>query len=317
MPASFPRFVMSWRSPAIRRVSFALTLVSLAAAPAASQSEGQDLFESIDWMDGPGEGQLGDIATLNVPDGCRFTRETGARIFMEATGNLPSESELGVLVCQAAPPDNPADASTWFVVFEYDASGYVKDDEKAELNADEILATLRGGQDEGNKQRRRLGYDELTLDGWIRAPYYDDRTNNLTWAIRVLAPGDTSVNHSVRLLGRGGVLKADLVTGPATFELALPQFDEVVDATSFVAGQTYAEWREGDKIAAYGLTALVAGGAGAAAMKLGLFGKLWKLILAGAKFIVVGVVAAFAWIRSLFKRKAERATPAPSSAGSV
>jgi uncharacterized membrane-anchored protein len=289
--------------------------IALATTHAAAQDRSDQLFESIEWLDGPAEGPLGDIAKLTVPDGCRFTREDGARAFMEATGNLLSDTELGVLVCRAAPPDNPADESNWFVVFEYDASGYVKDDEKAELDGDKILATLQEGQDEGNKERRRLGYDELTLDGWIRPPYYDDRTNNLTWAIRVLATGDTSVNHSVRLLGRGGVLKADLVTGPSTFDLALPKFEQVVDATSFVPGQTYSEWREGDKIAAYGLTALVAGGAGAAAVKLGLFGKLWKLILAGAKFIIVGVVAFFAWIRSFFKKKSEEVAPAPTSAG--
>jgi uncharacterized membrane-anchored protein len=49
-------------------------------------------------------------------------------------------------------------------------------------------------------------------------------------------------------------------------------------------------------------------------MKLGLFGKLWKLILAGAKFIVIGVIACFAWIRSLFKRKSESVSPAPAPA---
>ena len=312
MPPSIPPLGMPRRSIAFGRATFVL-LLSFVTVPVAAQDRSQELFESIEWMDGPGEGQLGDIAKLNVPDGCRFTREEGARAFMEATGNLSSDTELGLLVCAAAPPDNPADESSWFVVFEYDASGYVKDDEKAELDGDKILATLQDGQNEGNKERRRLGYDELTLDGWIKAPYYDERTNNLTWAIRVLSTGDTSVNHSVRLLGRGGVLKADLVTGPATFDLALPMFEEVVDATSFVAGERYAEWREGDKIAAYGLTALVAGGAGAAAMKLGLFGKLWKLILAGAKFIVIGVIACFAWIRNFFKRKSESVLPAPAS----
>lgn len=295
----------------------ALSLAFAAARPAAAQmteERRQELFDAIEWLEGPGKGELGDVADLRVPGDCRFTREAGAAAFMEATENPPSGTELGVLVCTSQSPGNPAQTSRWFVVFEYDASGYVKDDEKEELNAGEILETLRDGQTEGNKERRRLGFDELTLDGWIRPPYYDERTNNLTWALRVLSNSDSSVNHSVRLLGRGGVLKADLVSSPGTFEMALPLFEQVVDATSFVPGQKYAEWREGDKVAAYGLTALVAGGAGAAAMKLGLFGKLWKIIVAGAKAIVVGVVAFFAWLRNLFKRKRESASgPAPST----
>ena len=46
----------------------------------------------------------------------------------------------------------------------------------------------------------------------------------------------------------------------------------------FKAGSRYAEFGQGDKIAAYGLTALVAGGAGAALAKSGLLSKMWKAI---------------------------------------
>ncbi len=128
----------------------------------------------------------------------------------------------------------------------------------------------------------------------------------------VLASGDTSVNHSVRCFGRGGVIKADLVSDPAGFELALPTFDGVIENTTFVPGQKYAEWRDGDKVAKYGLTALVAGGAGAAAVKLGLFGKLWKLLLASAKVVVVALVAVGAWIKKLVTGKSDEPTPAPA-----
>ena len=70
---------------------------------------------------------------------------------------------------------------------------------------------------------------------------------------------------------------------------------------------------EGDKVAKYGLTALVAGGAGAAAMKLGLFGKLWKVIVgifaAAGKAIVAGVAAVAAWLRSIFRKKSSKDLP--------
>jgi uncharacterized membrane-anchored protein len=295
-------------------VTVALGVGLTAASPPTARAQSQDekdrkraLFESIEWKSGPIQGRLSSIATINVPEGCRFAEEKGAQTFMEVTENPPSGEEVGVLLCEAALTSDSTEASRWFVIFEYDASGYVKDDEKTELDADKILATLRRGQAEGNKERRKRGWDELTLDGWIKAPYYDQTTNNLTWATRILARGDTTVNHSVRLLGRGGVLKVDLVIGPSEFESALPKFDSVVSATTFTPGQRYAEWREGDKVAAYGLTALVAGGAGAAAMKLGLFGKLWKVIAgifaAAGKALIAGVVAVAAWIRSLFARK--------------
>jgi uncharacterized membrane-anchored protein len=73
---------------------------------------------------------------------------------------------------------------------------------------------------------------------------------------------------------------------------------------------TNSEWRQGDRIAEYGLTALVAAGAGAAAVKLGLFAKLGKLFAKFAKLIIVGVVAIGAFLskilRGLFGRKDEQ-----------
>jgi uncharacterized membrane-anchored protein len=81
----------------------------------------------------------------------------------------------------------------------------------------------------------------------------------------------------------------------------------VIGATRFVSGQRYSEWREGDKVAAFGLVALVAGGAGLAAGKLGLLGKLWKLVAAMVvaiwKLAAVAVAGLIAWIKSLFKKK--------------
>jgi len=55
----------------------------------------------------------------------------------------------------------------------------------------------------------------------------------------------------------------------------------MITGFTYVPGHKYAEWRPGDKVAAYGLTALVAGGAGVALAKSGLLVKFWKLIVAG------------------------------------
>ena len=81
----------------------------------------------------------------------------------------------------------------------------------------------------------------------------------------------------------------------------------MIGTTRFVTGQKYSEWREGDKVAAYGLVALIAGGAGLAAGKLGLLGTLWKLVAAMVvaiwKLAAVAVAGFIAWIKSLFKKK--------------
>ena len=63
-----------------------------------------------------------------------------------------------------------------------------------------------------------------------------------------------------------------------------------------------AEWVSGDKVAAYGLAALVAGGAGAAAVKVGLFASLAKVIAKGGKAIVLLLIGLGAGLKKLFTR---------------
>jgi uncharacterized membrane-anchored protein len=267
-------------------------VVSLLSAPAYAQSgEGS----GIEWQEGPTTGQLGEIARIQVPEGYRFTGRDGVRRFMELTQNPVSGDELGVLV-------SPGD-DNWFVIFEFNPIGYVKDDEKGDLDANAILASLKKGNERGNEERRKRGWATLDLLGWSTPPRYDPVTNNLTWAIRGSSEGTEVVNHSVRLLGRRGVMDADLVLGPGQVGSAVPEFDRLLTGFEFVSGNRYAEWVKGDKVAAYGLTALVAGGVGAAAAKSGLLGKLWKVLVFGA---IAVAASAKRLLASLFGSKDAR-----------
>jgi uncharacterized membrane-anchored protein len=283
------------------------TFSALTPAGVASAQEGRSPFDFIDWERGPVRGFLGDVAEIDVPETCGLADRKGTKQFLEATENPVGGNELAVLFCKGTSDSSKA----WFVVFSYDATGYVKDDEKSSLDAAAILETLQEGTEAGNQIRRRRGWEELLLLGWSRSPYYDEATNNLTWSTRVKSKSDTdeTINHSVRLLGRGGVMNADLVASQEDMGTAVPVFDSLLTSYAFVEGQRYAEWKPGDKVAEYGLTALIAGGAGVAAAKLGLFGKAWKLILsiliAGKKAIVVLVVGIGAWIKKLLSKPRE------------
>lgn len=267
-------------------------------------------IRAIQWLDGPATGRLGTVAELGVPATCRFTESSGAASFLEATHNIPTGRELGVLVC-------PDTSGLWFVTYTYSASGYVRDDEKGKLDANAILESLRRGTEEANKERRSRGWDEMHVEGWVRPPYYDQLTNNLTWSFTGKSTdGSTAINHSVRLLGRGGVLNIELVLSPEQLGTVVASFDTIMTKTTFLSGSRYAEWREGDKVAAYGLTALVAGGVGAIAMKTGLLAKLGKL-LAGVfvamwKLIIAAVVGLLAWVKKLFSRRKDPDSPPAS-----
>lgn len=265
---------------------------ALVALALAVPGQAQVAFDDIPWVPGPAVGDLGSEAQVQVPAGCVFTGTTGTKMFMELTENPSGRGERGVVLCNQS-----RQQEAWFAVFTYSPSGYVRDDERDQLDADAILADIRRGTAAGNRARRDRGWETLTIDGWVQRPFYDTGTNNLTWSLTAAASsGSKTVNHSVRVLGRGGVMHVDLVADPAQLQAALPLFSTLVAGFTYKAGHRYAEWRSGDKMAEYGLTALIAGGAGVAVAKSGLLGKLWKLIVAG-------VVAALAGLKRLFGRK--------------
>jgi uncharacterized membrane-anchored protein len=88
----------------------------------------------------------------------------------------------------------------------------------------------------------------------------------------------------------------DLTAAQATLNTLLENY-------RFNSGETYAEWKQGDKIAEYGLGALVLGGVAAVAAKKGLWTVLAGFLAAAWKFLLAGVLAAGGWLRSLFKKK--------------
>jgi uncharacterized membrane-anchored protein len=261
--------------------------VCLVVLPAVAAAQA----DRIPWAKGPTRGQLGNEASISVPADCLFTGMDGVKMFLEATENIASGNERGVVMCQSDATPTP-----WFVLFSYDQSGYVRDDEGSSLNADAIIKSVRRGTEEANSERKRRGWGTMSVEGWATKPFYDKATNNLTWAITAHdETGGRTVNHSVRLLGRGGVMHADLVTSPDQLTALVPTFNGMIAGYTYSTGFKYAEWRAGDKVAAYGLTALVAGGAGVALAKSGLLVKFWKLIVAG-------IAAAAALVKRIWSR---------------
>ena len=272
-----------------KSLSFALAAL-LAVAVSASAQE-----QEIAWITGPTTARLGDnLAKIEVPEGYVFADAAETEKFMRMTGNPPSGDELGVIM-------PAAEGKNWFLLFEYDEVGYVKDDEQDKIDADAILDSVREGTEASNEERKKLGGGEIHVVGWFEKPHYDSKSHNLVWAIEAKGEADTdrSVNYDVRLLGRSGYISATLVTDPSSLQADLPHVQTLLSGFSFDQGKRYADFVNGDKVAEYGLTALIAGGAGAAAAKLGLFAWLGKLLAKGGKLLIAAFVALAAGIKKL------------------
>ena len=109
------------------------------------------------------------------------------------------------------------------------------------------------------------------------------------------------MNYNTRILGRHGVMEVALVAEPEELAGILPEFRKLMGSYRFTTGNTYAEFRSGDRIAEYGLTALVAGGAVAVAAKTGLLAKFGLLFAKLGKAAIVAVIAVVAVIGKVFK----------------
>jgi uncharacterized membrane-anchored protein len=252
------------------------------------------LRQSIQWQDGPAVGKLGDVAEIKIPEGYQLTDRAGAAAWAELNQNVANPDELGVL--------RPTNAEGWFIIFSYDNSGHVPDSEKADLDADAILKSLQAGNDAANAMRRSKGWAEVSVVGWINPPAYDEASHHLAWAVRGRCRGEDIANYNTRILGRTGVMSANLVVDPQEMDRVVPTVKTLLAGFDFSSGHKYAEWRSGDKLAAYGLTGLITGGAALAAAKSGLLAKLGLVIAKAGKAIVVGILALAAGIWKVVTR---------------
>ncbi len=261
----------------------------------APQEQGSPL-DQFNWVQGPNDGVLGVRGRVKVPEGYRFVAAKDAQAIMKAMGNLTNGKELGLF----APNDY-----SWFALFEFSDVGYVKDDDKDEIDADELLEGIQEGNEAANEERRERGSAGIINIQWHTPPNYNEVTKNLEWVIQGTSEGDGHliVNHNTRILGRKGVMEVTLMVKPEKLDSVMPNYRSILDGFGFVEGQRYAEFRDGDKIAEYGLVGLIGLGAVGIAAKAGLFAGLLKLLAKGGKLIIVGLVAIGAFLKSLFTRR--------------
>lgn len=269
-------------------LSFAGLASAQDAAEAALASDQPNPFAELNWVVGPTEVKVGKHAQLSVPDGFMFLEPKENSKFQELIEN-PSNGRESLI----APSD-----LRWFGLLDFEDIGYVKDDEKIDAGA--LLESVKAGTEAGNEERRKRGWAELKITGWRFEPRYDPATQRLEWAIEAESENLPVVNFNTRLLGRRGVTAATLVADPEALDAAVSEFKVVLTGFDYNEGEAYADVQEGDKMAKYGLAALIAGGGAAIAAKTGLLKSLWKILAAAG-------VAVIAWLAKIFKGKKQDA----------
>jgi uncharacterized membrane-anchored protein len=271
-------------------VLFALLLACVGEVAVAQQNS----LAALPWQMGPTTVKLGTRATLNVPEGYAFLDPAGTRSLNTMLHDPATDVDQYTLAPKSL---------KWIALFSYKDIGYVKDDEK--LDPDAILQSYREGTEHANEERRQRGWDELHVIGWYAQPQYDSQIKSLAWSIL----GEDArnhqhiVNYDTRLLGRHGVMGVTVISSQDDLTAAIADFKGTLSGFQFAPGESYAEYRPGDRVAEYGLAALITGGALAVAAKKGLFTVIGGFLVAAWKFVLAGFVALSAWVKNLFKKK--------------
>jgi uncharacterized membrane-anchored protein len=254
----------------------------------------------------------GGLGTFTVPIGLRFLDgEQSRRVLVNIWGNPESTTEglKGMLF----PSDKgPLDQNGWAFVVSYEPMGYVKDDDAADINYDDLLKDMQEEISEGNEARREQGYSGMELLGWAVPPHYDQKAHALHWAKKLQFDGSPTptLNYDVRLLGRKGVLSFNAVADPMQLGLVQSQIPSVIDGTDFANGQRYIDFDpKMDEVAAYSLGGLVAG---KVLTKLGFFALIAKFgkvillaLLKGWKLVLMVLAAGWGAIRRFFGGRQE------------
>lgn len=262
-----------------------------AAAWAAGNDDAKAQFNALEWHKGPSTENVVGHATLKIDKNLMFLDEKNSTQFLKLTGNVPEPGNNILL----------SEQERWWAAFSFNPIGHVNDDEK--IDADALLKQLKDSDGPSNEERKTLGIAPLYTEGWYVMPHYDTATKRLEWGVKLRSGDHISLNYTIRLLGRTGVMSATLVSDPEHLDADMKAFKTSLEGFEFVSGERYSEFREGDKVAAYGLGALIAGGAVAVAAKKGFFPVLAAFFASSWKFILLAVAGAGTWLRSLFKRK--------------
>jgi uncharacterized membrane-anchored protein len=287
----------------IRRIAFAL--IAFITLSAFAQSMSKEEAEKI-WSDakasskaGPVDIKLDSQALLKLPAGQTFVPQPFASKVLNAMGNPGNDPRLQGIVF-------PEGNQNWFMTIRFETAGFVKDDDAKDWNADDLLKSYREGTEASNVERKKMGVPEMEILGWAEKPVYDSATHRLVWAMSSRDKGadasqEQGVNYNTYALGREGYFTMNLVTDLKDLPTFKPTAHGLLAAMTYNDGKRYADFNSStDKVAEYGLAALVVG---VAAKKLGFFAVVALFLAKFAKIIFLAVAAFGGVAFKFFKKK--------------
>ena len=259
----------------------------------------KQLWESLDRRQGEIILPNG-VATLNIPEDFYYLGPKDTEtVLVDVWGNPPGAG-AGVEGMLFPAQSTPFDEGAWGVIIEYEEEGNVSDADADKIDYDELLTQMKEDTREASQERVSQGYDPIELVGWAATPFYDKTSHKLHWAKEVKFGEEpvNTLNYNIRVLGRKGVLVLNFIAGMDQKAMIDSNINKVLALADFKQGSRYEDFDPSiDKIAAYGIGALVAG------KVIAKTGLIAAALIFLKKFGILIIVAVGAFFGKLFKRK--------------
>ncbi len=262
----------------------ALGLLTIAAAPQNTDKQ----LEALDWAAGPVK-LTSSNATLTLPPHVFAVHGAGAQKFNKLI-NGDADPTL-----EAVAQSNEA-----AVYFEYTDSGYVTADDWTSVDPKSMLDGITKNTDDANADRKTAGLPALHTLGWIQEPTFDKKTNTVRWAVSLKSDDNPKpfVNSIALVLGRHGYEEITVAESTTAYKSGTAFLNGIVGGMHFSQGARYRDFISGDKLAGFGIAALVGTAAGATIAKTIGFAGLLLLLKKFGILLVAVVVGAYRWIKS-------------------
>lgn len=144
----------------------------------------------------------------------------------------------------------------------FNNDGYVKLDDWKDLKPDDLIRQKKENANINNEKRREIGVDLVENVEWIEYPSLDYNSNSVSYSFKVSwSDGSQNMNKFLIILGRNGFSEFEIVSTYGIEE----EFKAARELSYFLQNNfsynpqfEYKDYKPGDKVAAYGIAALVA-----------------------------------------------------------
>lgn len=263
-----------------------------------TDEEKQAAFNALNWRNEPKSYSLdASHSHIRLPEGSILLLGADAERYSWLVSGVEFPGTEAVMSYESGDSD---------VYYEWRDEGYVDDSDWSDVDADELLSQYKEATQNSNTERVANGFQPMEVVGWLQPPSYDEATRTVTYALELKDNDSHWANVVALRLGRAGYAEMTWVGAIGAMQNSGGRpalLNTALDIHEFDEGHRYADFKEGDKVAAYGIAGLVATALGVKFGK-GLIAALIAFLIAGKKFIIpavlLGGVGLFKYWRRIF-----------------